>query len=545
MKKIMKKHMYSFVFWVSLVVMFCLCGLNVDKSYADTQLAEIDTVNKELYANGYVVTIEDETYFGDNTYDSSDVKLKKDENSVALVAIEENRNGEIKGEYYYIPSGYTIYGGAKDADCKHKQDGLANAILINGGEVDTIVCGGKNGDFDRSNAPVFGLYINGGTVGKVKLMENGDILCKAWEVKIDPWDEGNPINIGEICVGAEKGENGRITVEDIPMTITDYTNQCTAKIIPGYHNGNPLYNAKTTDDNAILYAFNIRITGESFQGLSVVKKFWGWTINDIKVVRLHGNGGTFDGKETEIYSSAKWATKNNVRYVDSFSVKEKPQRKGYSFIGWAPRATSKAVFGGGTGKAGSRNCDYYAVWEAINKTKLTKASLSATAYTFNGKVKTPAVTVKAENLTVASKITKDTNRVDLTYASGRKNVGTYKVTIKGKGNYAGTITKSFKINPKGVSISKLSKSKKAFTVKWKKPSSIYRKQMTGYQIRYSTSSKMSKAETETVKSATATNKKISKLKAKKKYYVQIRTYKTVKGVKYYSGWSKVKSVKTR
>lgn len=33
--------------------------------------------------------------------------------------------------------------------------------------------------------------------------------------------------------------------------------------------------------------------------------------------------------------------------------------------------------------------------------------------------------------------------------------------------------------------------------------------------------------------------------AKKKYYVRIRTYKTVNGKKVYSAWSKVKSVKTK
>ena len=38
---------------------------------------------------------------------------------------------------------------------------------------------------------------------------------------------------------------------------------------------------------------------------------------------------------------------------------------------------------------------------------------------------------------------------------------------------------------------------------------------------------------------------VRKLKAKKKYYVRIQTYKTVGGIKYYSGWSKTKSVKTK
>jgi|GEM_PF-2524038 len=182
----------------------------------------------------------------------------------------------------------------------------------------------------------------------------------------------------------------------------------------------------------------------------------------------------------------------------------------------------------------------------INPSKVTTVSLSATSYTFNNKVKTPTVTVKAGNLVAASKRTTDSSSVDLTYASGRKSVGTYKVTVKGKGNYTGTITKTFKINPAGKSISKLSGAKKAFTVKWSKPSSTYRKQMTGYQIQYSTSSKMTKPTKATIKSTTAISKKISsKIKAKKYYYVQLRTYKKVGKTTYYSSWSKVKKVKTK
>lgn len=76
---------------------------------------------------------------------------------------------------------------------------------------------------------------------------------------------------------------------------------------------------------------------------------------------------------------------------------------------------------------------------------------------------------------------------------------------------------------------------KAFTVKWKKKSSI-----TGYQIQYSTNSKFKKGNKSIkIKNAKTISKKIKKLKASKRYYVRIRTYKGKK----YSKWSKVKSVK--
>lgn len=97
------------------------------------------------------------------------------------------------------------------------------------------------------------------------------------------------------------------------------------------------------------------------------------------------------------------------------------------------------------------------------------------------------------------------------------------------------------VKPKKTSIKKLSKGKKKFTVTWAKVSGV-----KGYQIQYSTDKKFKKNN----KSVTVTKQKttkatVKKLKSKKKYYVRVRTYKTVNGKKIYSSWSKVKSVKTK
>ena len=82
---------------------------------------------------------------------------------------------------------------------------------------------------------------------------------------------------------------------------------------------------------------------------------------------------------------------------------------------------------------------------------------------------------------------------------------------------------------------------KAFTVKWKKKSGI-----TGYQIQYSTNSKFKKGNKSIkIKNAKTISKKITKLKAAKKYYVRIRTYKLVKKKKSYSSWSKKKCITTK
>lgn len=125
-------------------------------------------------------------------------------------------------------------------------------------------------------------------------------------------------------------------------------------------------------------------------------------------------------------------------------------------------------------------------------------------------------------------------------------MGQYTVTIQFKGAYVGKITKSFKITPKTTSISKLTSGKKKLTVKWKKQST----QTIGYEIQYSTDKNFKKnKKTVTVAKNKTTSKTISKLQAKKKYYVRVRTYKIVKvngkNTKLYSSWSKAKSVVTK
>lgn len=98
---------------------------------------------------------------------------------------------------------------------------------------------------------------------------------------------------------------------------------------------------------------------------------------------------------------------------------------------------------------------------------------------------------------------------------------------------------------KKASITKLSKGKKAITVKWKKVKTI-----KGYQIQLATDKKFKKnKKTVTISKQKTTKTTVKKLKAKKKYYVRIRTYKNVKyqgkTIKVYSSWSKVKTVKTK
>ena len=173
--------------------------------------------------------------------------------------------------------------------------------------------------------------------------------------------------------------------------------------------------------------------------------------------------------------------------------------------------------------------------------KISSVNLSTVNYTYNGRVKTPSVIVKDSK----GKALKNGTDYKISYPKGMKNVGKYTVKVTLKGNYSGSKSMTYNINPKGTGVSKVTAAKKGFKVTWKKQAT----QTTGYQVQYSTSSKFKSAKTVTISKNKTTSKSVSKLSAKKKYYVRVRTYKTVKiggkSVKLYSGWSKAKSVTTK
>ena len=165
-----------------------------------------------------------------------------------------------------------------------------------------------------------------------------------------------------------------------------------------------------------------------------------------------------------------------------------------------------------------------------------KITLSKSSYVYNGKARKPAVTVKhgSTRLTAGKHYT-------VSYSKNKK-AGKATVTIKGKGYYVGTVRKTFTIHPKGTSLKKLRKGRKQLTVVWKKQKT----QTSGYQILLATNSKFTKGKKKVTISGSSKNKKVVKgLKAKKLYYVKIRTFKKVSGKKIWSSWSKVKKQKTK
>ena len=122
-----------------------------------------------------------------------------------------------------------------------------------------------------------------------------------------------------------------------------------------------------------------------------------------------------------------------------------------------------------------------------------------------------------------------------------KAVGRATVTVTGKGSYTGSKQATFVITPKAPKISKVRGVAGGVSVKWAKSPKA-----TGYQVRVALNKGFkSGKKTVKLKGAKATSKKLSGLKAGKRYYVKVRAFKKVGSKTYYSAWSKVKSVKTK
>lgn len=172
---------------------------------------------------------------------------------------------------------------------------------------------------------------------------------------------------------------------------------------------------------------------------------------------------------------------------------------------------------------------------------ITVKNVTKTASTKTQTVKLGAKAKESAKLSYKSsnKSVKVDQTGKVTIAKNFVGKATITITSKATKNYKATTKKvTVTVNPAKVKLTSVKNYKgKKLKVSWKKNT-----KGTGYQIQYSTSSKFKSAKTVTVKGYKSTSKTITKLTKNKKYYVRVRTYKTVSKVNYYSGWSNVKSI---
>lgn len=227
------------------------------------------------------------------------------------------------------------------------------------------------------------------------------------------------------------------------------------------------------------------------------------------------------------------SVKKITKYALGYATEDEPMEDGYEKI-----SDSFVIYGckgSAAQKYAKKNNIKFKTLGEVAKVYLSKSSL-----VYNGKVQKPTVVAKD---TKGNKLKLGTDYT-VKYSKGCKNVGQYTVTVTFIGKFSGTKKLTYKIVPVGTEITSISAGKKSFGVMWDRQP----EQITGYMIRYSTSSKMKDAKKLTV-AKNMTFKEVSKLRSGKKYYVGVRTYKTVKidgkSVKLYSPWSETVSIKTK
>lgn len=174
--------------------------------------------------------------------------------------------------------------------------------------------------------------------------------------------------------------------------------------------------------------------------------------------------------------------------------------------------------------------------------QISSVNLSKTSYTYNGKLRKPAISI----IDTQGSSLMNGKDYRVSYPDISAQAGIYQVKIDFIGNYYGSVNKQFKVLPKSISFTKVTSKKKGIALKWKKTAAD-----CGYEIAYSTSKKFTKKSSHIidVRKSRTISKTISRLKPKQRYYIRIRTYKNVtlngKTTKLYSGWSKVKTVRTK
>lgn len=174
--------------------------------------------------------------------------------------------------------------------------------------------------------------------------------------------------------------------------------------------------------------------------------------------------------------------------------------------------------------------------------QISSVNLSKTSYTYNGKLRKPAISI----IDTQGSSLMNGKDYRVSYPDISAQAGIYQVKIDFIGNYYGSVNKQFKVLPKSISFTKVTSKKKGIALKWKKTAAD-----CGYEIAYSTSKKFTRKSSHIidVRKSRTISKTISRLKPKQRYYIRIRTYKNVtlngKTTKLYSGWSKVKTVRTK
>ena len=253
---------------------------------------------------------------------------------------------------------------------------------------------------------------------------------------------GNSIQAAE---GNVSGTWARITnnywIQD--GQLYDNWNKCIKPICAGYHYnfsypvpGKPTLNvAATTQNKEVKFSWNTTANTYTYD-IRLYKQ--GETTPFETIYGIKGNSYSYKLPAGNYYASlASVYNAYSATFGDSVSFTVKNETHKHSYKKQLVKATTKkngyTVEKCSCGKTKNKKTIYFP----------KKITLSKTSYNYNGLTKTPKVTVMgSDNKVISSK------NYTVTYASGRKKAGTYKVVVKFKGNYTGSVTKTFTITAK-------------------------------------------------------------------------------------------------
>jgi hypothetical protein len=255
------------------------------------------------------------------------------------------------------------------------------------------------------------------------------------------------------------------------------------------------------------------------------------------------------GKGTAVITvSCDGISRECVVTVGSAAVKKFSKRP-FSVTGYLEEDDPTAIVKEGSWDEWGSYADIY----QTNTKAKERLSISLSMYNMSS---IPYIQItKKDGTVVKGKVysgSSSTKKLSLSYSVPA--AGTYRIMVLNKpynntGNmilrYDLTVNSVIRDLP-GVSVTKAYGGKKSFTLKWKKLSKAKQKKISKIQIQYSTSSEFSSGTTKSVYAKnTASFKMLGKLKAKKYYYIRVRGYKKINGIKHYSEWSKAVKVRTK
>jgi len=192
--------------------------------------------------------------------------------------------------------------------------------------------------------------------------------------------------------------------------------------------------------------------------------------------------------------------------------------------------TGSAVITGRGNYSGTRTLKFTISRAPVGSAVIT--GLRSKVWTGKAQTQTPVVRIGSYTLKKGTDYT-------ISYQNNI-NAGRAALVITGRGDYRGSCTKYFAINPAATALTNLTAGPGMISVRWMKQAG----DITGYQIQFSSTG----FRTQDIRELAGkwnTCLQIIPLRAKALYSVRIRTYKVSGGIKYYSAWSDIKTVRTK